>query len=585
MANINGVDKNAALIKQVQDKVDTILRTSEKMEEDLVTIHQGKKVLTDELEKYKKLEEVIEILGFSDKDESSLYAFENIYLEKSKQERLFELANDSELDLNFPSAFGEYGEIPNHPGIKCPRPKSLLETTETYEEYLKEYYSRHKIEPQFNEDGLRSEYPHERFEWSKGTASQPASPDYVHPNYKAYKEWKAEEAKKTATTGDDDTEKGKGGNSGTGTGTGTGNSGNNTGDGEKGKGKASEDGNGTDSTKTDGNGPDLDGDATDRKKKSAERTEQRKGLFGGLFKKNPNRRVYVKDKKTLKDYLLAPFRKISEADGTLANGQNWPKIKRLLVGAAIVVGGAALIATVGGPLISTVATGLLNWPMMLTGALTGTMTTSGGAMVTLTVLDRIVMGLVGAAVPAGIIGSIYHIIKKRKGKAIDDVDDKGPKGPQDGDDDKGKDKGKGKGKGDDKGHDKGKGKGKGDGDGDGTGDDDKGKGGDTTGGNGDDNDEPVVVEGTSFKERVEFIATKLHEINNELAEIEMQKEAFKGQTSETAVQQLELLETSRKKLELMKSKYQIELMKLTGNTYAQDATMGEEDLSAGGMKK
>ena len=132
---------------------------------------------------------------------------------------------------------------------------------------------------------------------------------------------------------------------------------------------------------------------------------------------------------------------------------------------------------------------------------------------------------------------------------------------QDNKDDKGKDKGKGKGKGDDKGHDKGKGKGKGDGDGDGTGDDDKGKGGDTTGGNGDDNDEPVVVEGTSFKERVEFIATKLHEINNELAEIEMQKEAFKGQTSETAVQQLELLETSRKKLELMKSKYQIELMK------------------------
>ena len=43
--------------------------------------------------------------------------------------------------------------------------------------------------------------------------------------------------------------------------------------------------------------------------------------------------------------------------------------------------------------------------------------------------------------------------------------------------------------------------------------------------------------------------------------------------------------TCIKKLELMKSKYQIELMKLTGNTYAQDATMGEEDLSAGGMKK
>ena len=581
MANINGVDKNAALIKQVQDKIDTILLTSEKMDQDLVTVIQGKKVLTDEVEKYQKLAEVIDILGFKDKEESALFAFEEIYLEKSKQERLFELANDSELDLSFPSAFGQYGEIPNHPGLKCPRPKSLLETTESYEEYLKEYYSKHKIEPQYNEDGLRSEYPHERFEWNKGTATQPASPDYVHPNYKAYKEWKAEQTKKGASTGDDDTEKGKGGNGAGGTG------GNNTGsdDTEKGKGKGTEGGDTSDTTKTDGDGPDLDGDATDRKKKSAERTEKRKGLFG-LFKKDPNRRVYVKDKKTLKDYLLAPFRKISEADGTLANGQNWPKIKRLLVGAALVVGAGALIATVGGPLISTVATGILNWPMMLTGALTGTMTTSGGAMVTLTVLDRIVMGLVGAAVPAGIIGSIYHIIKKRKGVAIDDGDDKGPKGPQDGDDDE-KGKGKGKGKGDDKGHDKGKGKGKGDGDGDGSGDDDteKGKGGNGTGGTGDDNDEPVVVEGTSFEERVAFIATKLQEINNELNEIAMQEEAFKGQTSSLAAEQAKILETRRKKLELMKSKYQIELMKLTGNTYAQSETMGEEDLSAGGMKK
>lgn len=575
MANINGVDKNAALIKQVQNKIDTILLTSEKMDQDLVTVIQGKKVLTDEVERYQKLAEVIDILGFKDKEESTLFAFEEIYLEKSKQERLFELANDAELDLSFPSAFGQYGEIPNHPGLKCPRPKSLLETTESYEEYLKEYYSKHKIEPQYNEDGLRSEYPHERFEWKKGTATQPASPNYVHPNYKEYKEWKREEAKKVASTGDDDTKKGKGDN-------GTG--GNNTGsdDTEKGKGKGTEGGDTSDTTKTDGDGPDLDGDATDRKKKSAERTEKRKGLFG-LFKKDPKRRVYVKDKKTLKDYLLAPFRKINEADGTLANEQNWPKIKRLLVGAALVVGAGALIATVGGPLISTVATGILNWPMMLTGALTGTMTTSSGAMVTLTVLDRIVMGLVGAAVPAGIIGSIYHIIKKRKGVAIDDSDDKEPKGPQDGDDDE-KDKGKGKGKGDDKDHDKGKGKGKVDGDGDGSDDDDtkKGNGGNGTG---DNNDEPVVVEGTSFEERVAFIATKLREINNELNEIAMQEEAFRGQTSSLAADQAKILETRRKKLELMKSKYQIELMKLTGNTYAQSETMGEEDLSAGGMKK
>ena len=191
MAKMNGLDKNDALIKQVQGKVDTILLTSEKMDADLVEVIDGKKVLSDEVEKYKKLKEVIAILDFKDKDEDSLFAFEEIYLEKSKKERLFELANDKELDLSFPNAFGQYGEIPNHPGLNCPRPQSLLETTESYEEYLKDYYGKHKIEPQYNEDGLRSEYPHQRFEWNKGTALTPQSEEFVHPSYKQYKEWKA----------------------------------------------------------------------------------------------------------------------------------------------------------------------------------------------------------------------------------------------------------------------------------------------------------------------------------------------------------------------------------------------------------
>ena len=145
----------------------------------------------------------------------------------------------------------------------------------------------------------------------------------------------------------------------------------------------------------------------------------------------------------------------------------------------------------------------------------------------------------------------------------------------------------GKDKDKDKDKDKGKGKGKGDGNGDGTGDDDqtgdddknKGKGGDNNG-----DDEPVVVEGNTFEERIAFIGAKLTEINTELNEIAMQEEAFKGQTTSIAQDQLKLLETRRKKLELIKSKYQIELMKMTGTSYTA-TDMGEQDLSAGGMKK
>ena len=118
------------------------------------------------------------------------------------QERLFELANDSELGLTFPSVFGQYGEIPNHPGVKCPRPKSLLETMEEYEEYLGNYYAKHKINAVYDENNVRLPYPHERFEWNKGAAIEHQNDDYTHPAYKEYITWKEEQKNKgTSNTG------------------------------------------------------------------------------------------------------------------------------------------------------------------------------------------------------------------------------------------------------------------------------------------------------------------------------------------------------------------------------------------------
>ena len=68
MAKINGSEKNESLIKQVKGKLETILLTSEKMDDDLVVVIEGKKVLEDEKDKYLKLKEVSEILDFKDKD-------------------------------------------------------------------------------------------------------------------------------------------------------------------------------------------------------------------------------------------------------------------------------------------------------------------------------------------------------------------------------------------------------------------------------------------------------------------------------------------------------------------------------------
>lgn len=552
MARINGVDKNSALITQVQEKLDAILLTSEMMDDpDLVSIIDGRKVLRDEVDKYNKLLEVKSILDFRDKEESTLFAFDNIYLEKSKQDALFKLANDSELNLNFPSSFGAYGEVPNHPGLKCPRPKSMLETIEDYERYLEEYYDRFDIEPSVGENGIRTPYPHEQFEWNKGTAMTPQSPDYVHPGYREYTEFK----QRTAQNGgnfagnnrgnnpDPEQPENTNNNNRRNSGNNAGNNRNNPDDGQ----------------------PDLDGDPSERRRQSEERQNRRRGL---------NRRRYIGQRRTLKDFLLAPFRRVDEADATLANGQNWPKIKRLLVGAAVVVGGAVLISTVGGPLISTVMTGIFNWPSMLAGALTGTMTTSGGGVVALTVLDRIVMGLVGAAVPAGIIGSIYKLVKKRQNRQVpeDEVE------PQPGQE----------GEGDDDENDN-------DNDLDNQRRRRRGNGGNDNGdnqpqprpGNTDPEEPPLVIPEGTFEERVQFIAGELSKINTELNELQERQRNLQsqGNNSQLMEEQLRTITTRLEKLKLLRKRWQIELMKLTGYSEQQDNNMGDQNLSSGGRNR
>lgn len=540
MAKISGSEKNNKLIEQVTKAIETIITTSKSLDDDLVASIDGKKIVTDEMDRYKKLTEVKNILDFTEKSENELFGFEEVYVEKSKQERLFELANDEELGIEFPSAFGQYGEIPGTDGLTCPRPKSMLETFEGYEAYLKQYYKEADIDPTFDENGVRLPYPHEKYIWVKGQATASKEKDYVSSYYKAYKDWKEngveEENSKdnsgvagAPTNEGDDTEK-----SGS----------------KKNKPKTTQ--------STDEDAPELSDE--ERSTRAKERAEQRKGL---------NRRKYAKDKKTLGDYLKAPFRKLDEADKTLSNGKNWPKIKRFLVGAAVAVGAVALLQTAGLPLLSVIWTGLTEWPFMLTSAITG-VATQGGTTVALTALDRLVMGIIGVAVPAGVFGIVKGLSdkwKKTKQKAEEDWErEHGTDDEEIEDDD---DKEKGKGKGDDDDLTKGKGKG-------------------TDTGKKQPKPKVTIPEG-SLNDKITFIKNALTGINEELdIAIEEQR------TLDTSVDSPELkeerLNTLSKKIKNLKAKrdaYMEELAKLVTDMEIEAATKEQPAAihTSGGMNK
>lgn len=535
MAKISGSEKNSKLIEQVKKAIETIITTSKALDEEMVSSIDGKKIVTDEIEHYKKLVQVKNILDFSEKAESELFAFEEVYVEKSKQEKLFELANDSELGIEFPSAFGQYGEIPGTEGLTCPRPKSMLETYEGYEAYLKQYYKAADIDPTFDENGVRLPYPHEKYIWKKGQATVSKEKDYVSSYYKEYKEWKSkltkgEELEESGTAGapeeeDDLTEdKGK----------------------KTGKTKKTE--------PTDDDTPELSDE--ERSARAKDRTAKRKGL---------DRRKYPKDKKTIGDYLKAPFRKVDEADKTLSNGKNWPKIKRLLVGAAVVVGAGILLQTAGLPLLSGIWTGLTEWPFMITSAISG-VATKGGATIALSAAERIAMGLIGVAVPAGVFGIVRGCAKrwdaaKKKAEEEWEREHGGIDDDTDDIDDPDIDKDKGKKKGTDKG----------------TGDDKK------------KTPKPKVnVPEGSLNDKITFIKNALSKINDDLdiAQEELRALDTSVDSAELKEERLKALSTKIKNLKTKRDAYMEELVKLVSDAEFEAAKEQPAAIhTSGGMNK
>lgn len=401
MAKISGKEKNYILIQKIEQEINKIITSSRYTEEneaenikktDVIENNVTIRILDTDVEKYKVLKEIKDILNFADKEDKELFQFEQVFLPKNSQERLFELVNTPEMNIEFPNIFGEYGEIPNTNGVKCPRPKSVLENIEEYEEFLKNYYKKNGIEATYNEDGIRQPYPHEKFEWKKGSATLPLENNYKSSYYNNYLTWKKNKVKKDKENSIPKTKF----NFGTPPPT---------------------------PPKKENTKKDDNTTANDRKAAATERTKKRKGL---------NRRVYPKDKKTLKDYLFAPFRKASEAADSLGNEKNWSKLKRILVGAAIAVGGIVALQYVGIPLITTALKVFSYIPEMIAGAITGVITTPSGGMITLSAADRILYGLAGAGLPISLIALVRKIAKKRKQKItdIEEGDDEVEKDPE-----------------------------------------------------------------------------------------------------------------------------------------------------------
>ena len=502
MAKYNGKDKNSALIEAIEKNIKQLITTGGALPADddtLVTIIDGVKIPSDEEAKYKKLQEITAILDFTGKDESELYSFADILLEKDKQEDLFKLVNSPEISslakndkcpLVFPSVFGQYGEIPGLNGVTCPRPKSNFETVESYEEYLSEHYKKFGIQSTILENGMRAAFPHEKLEWVNGKAQTPSSAEYRSEYYKELKE----KHEKTAKGGD---------------------------------------------------GKDPSQMTEEEKKKAAEKAEERK-----LNRKKLERRVYPKERRTLREYLTGFGSRMRERNKALFSKENWPKIKKFLIGAAIATAAIVVLQPVIAPLMSSLLQGLVAWPQMLAYAFTGTATTSTGALVTLSVGERLAMGLVGAAVPVGLVAAIRKIAQRRKGK--DPVPVEEPKGPTEDDDDeidddeeKGKDKGKGKGKEKDP----------------------------------DPKEPEITLPEGPLAVKKEFVQNKLREIKTEIEDIETQLTALKeNPTNDTELmeQTLNDLRARINKLKSLREQYLTLFATLVNEVEYKAATEGPE---------
>lgn len=389
MAKINGIGKNIVLITILNEKINALYNPSSAYDESLLGLRNGKKILKGTEETIEALEEIVSILTFDEeeKEESELFCFENVYLEQSKQERLFELINSPEIkatNITFPDVFGQYGEIPNTKdkdgkNLRCPRPRNILETTEAYEAYLEEYYKHTDFKKEVDENGIRKPYEHERFIWEKGSAIAPQEANYQAVSYKDYLEYtktvKKEPVKaiepepaaptKTAKKKEDNAE-------------------------EKDPNKK----------KT------IKEAIEERIERSKERAAQRRQT------QKENRSKVVK-----RENIFTKFKKEFEQDKAAfkvgSTKEKFKIISKYLVRGVLVAAGGALAVTVGGPLLSTIASGIAYIPTMIGGAITGLIPTSSGA-IALTIGDRIVYALISGAIATSSIAALVKIAKKTK---------------------------------------------------------------------------------------------------------------------------------------------------------------------------
>lgn len=395
MAKIKGTGANKELIDKILSKIKASNIAATAVDDKDKETFKGKVYLKEEKSMIEALDAIVNILGFADQEieeeellcygETGTNDLTKIYMEPSKQEELFDLVNSSDVKsagISFPKIFGEYGEIPNTNRLKRPRPRGLFETVEKYEEYLENHYKDTEFKKQVDENGVRKPYEHEKFIWSNGTAIPPQEASYKAASYADYLAYVEEKNKQAVVT-----------------------------TAQPGQGPV------TQKQSTDNNNNNSQNEQQvqnqtpeERQEKASKFKQMRENIRNGA-------RLKVKQ---IKNFWKTKWENIKNDFATFkdkSKEEKFKMIKKYLVAGVLILAGGVLATQVAGPLLAVLGTGTVQLPIMISGAITGFIPSASGT-IALTAVDRIVYGLIAAAVPAAVIVAVRQLAKLGKQKQI-----------------------------------------------------------------------------------------------------------------------------------------------------------------------
>ena len=175
--------KNAQRIAEINTKIAELVTKGNASPTGVV--FEGVKIAAQDVESYRVLIKIRELLSkpVSGKE---VYNFGDIAYLAENDTEIVTLYQQNDLGINIPRSIERRGFIPGL-GIAAPLPRSEGQSIESYEAYLKTYYSNLGITVDVDDYGTRGLYPHEKYKWVNGRACVPGPDEhYIDENYQEY---------------------------------------------------------------------------------------------------------------------------------------------------------------------------------------------------------------------------------------------------------------------------------------------------------------------------------------------------------------------------------------------------------------